>query len=215
MTLNVNILDEIKYFIESEIDELEFAVLFGSHALKNGNLTADIDFKIFIKSEASDVLRSHVAVFAKQINQKNSGISILLPKDVPYEIKTVINKSTLENALNLKAFLNQNGKFNIPEISFSPEFLLSEECQMRTVLSSLTTPNILIAGSFDLFSFAQARAFKSIKSLICNVYNIDVNDSRQILQRLFESPDGRCYKNYLGYKNNQEIRLHFLQHLFD
>lgn len=215
MALDENIFSTLKTFIESKNDTLEFAILFGSSVLNVTPSQADIDFKIFLRSEAPVDLRRQAAKFAQKINQKLSNISKPSSKDVPYEIKTIISKSTLESSLNLKAFININGDFAIPKICFTRKFLTSEECQMRTVLSSLTTPNRLIAGDAYVFENVKKHAFKSLKKLICNVYDVDIDNIQQILSLLLESPDGRRYKNYLGYNDSEDIKNHLLQHISD
>jgi hypothetical protein len=207
------ILNNLKFFFESEVADLEFAILFGSRALSAFPSYADIDFKIFLRSEASDTLRRHVANFAHAINKRFASISEVSSSDVPYAIKTVISKSTLNDALNLKAFVNSDGRLYIPPVSLTPDFLASQDCQLRTVLSALTTPNVLICGDLEAFKESKKRAFDSIKKLVCNVYNVGVNDHDLIVKLLLESPTGAEYKEYLGYKNNSEIKNYLLKHI--
>lgn len=207
------ILNTLKTFFESEVADLEFAMLFGSRALVSAPPQSDIDFKIFLRSEASDTLRRHVGNFAHTINKRFASISEVSALDVPYTIKTVISESTLNDALKLKAFVNSHGTLHIPSISFTHDFLASRDCQMRTVLSALTTPNVLICGDLEAFEKAKKRAFDSIKKLVCDVYNVEGRDHYLIVKLLLESPTGTEYKEYLGYKNNTEIKNHLLNHI--
>ena len=206
-----NIINAIKTFCESEVKDLNFALIFGSTVL--GKKDSDIDFKIFSKASASDELRKSTAYFAENLHKEFVPHYKLGEYCVPYEVKTIISNDTLNASLNLKVFLNDFNKLVIPEIILSKEFLNSELCQMRTVLSALTTPNIFVCGDKESYNNTTFKAFLGIRKLICGIYNLNQNNLEQIINLLLNSPNGQTYKNYLGYKDNPIIREHLLTNL--
>ena len=198
-------------FCNCEVDDLEFAIIFGSRAL--GCDQSDIDFKIFSKSTASISLRNKVANFAASLNSSFFQDAKIGETDVPYAIKTIIDKQTLEDAINLKAFLDIDGKISIPRINFNKHFLESRECQMRTILSALTTPHIFISGNKDSYQSYVKKAFDSVKRLISTAYKISVDDREKMIDLFLYSEIGETYKEYLGYKDSPAIRKHLLENI--
>jgi hypothetical protein len=196
----------------SEIKGFQFAILYGSSVCSQKE--SDIDVKIFVSSPIEIDDLNYIVNAIKDLSNKFGSGPGQTSKDVPYEIKTVIPLCILEKAISLQGFKRDQKKMTIPKIQFNKKFLSSETCQLRTILSALTTPNIMIGNNKELYINYVNRAFNSIKSLICNVYELDPTTSKDyIIKLLICSPDGRKYKEYLGYNDTTIIKDHLFNNL--
>jgi hypothetical protein len=200
------IADTIKLFIHKNFSEARLAVLFGSRVY--GEQEGDIDFKIFVDNPTvSD--RQIVAEFARELNRQHAPYFYeSSQKDVPYEVKTIISYSLIDKALQLIPFKTPEGNLKIEPISFSQEFLESQECQMRVILSCFTTPNLCLYGSIEAFNQLCDKAFIAALNLICSAWALPPNDFDKILPFFLSHPDGSEYKSYLGYRNSPQIINH-------
>ena len=206
------IADTIRSFVIRNFPEAHLALLFGSRVY--GEKRGDIDFKIFVDNPTlSD--RELAVEFAQNLHQKYApNCSIAPDMDVPYAIKTILPYSLIEQALELTPFITQEGKLKVDPISFSQGFLSSQECQMRVILSSFTTPNICLYGFSEIFYSLCNKAFKTVLNLICSVWRLSPQtDFEKILPFFLRHPDGYEYKSYLGYRNSPYV-IDYLRNRF-
>jgi hypothetical protein len=200
------IADAIRLFIRENFSEARLGILFGSRVY--GEQGGDIDFKIFV-DDPSGSDRQIVAEFARDLNKQYAPYFYeSSQKDVPYEIKTILPYSLIEQALQLIPFKNSEGSLRIEPISFSQDFLSSQECQMRVLLSCFTTPNLCLYGSLEVFNMLCDKAFTAALNLICSAWELPPGDFDKILPLFLSHPDGSEYKSYLGYRNSPHIISH-------
>lgn len=214
-TLPINIqeiAETIKLFTNRNFPEARLVILFGSRAY--GKQEGDVDFKIFV-DDPNTTERRIVAKFAKDLNKKYAPrCSQSIQKDVPYEVKSILSYSLIEQALQLVPFMTHKGDFVIDPIRFSQDFLSSEECQMRVILSCFTTPNLCLYGSPEIFNMLCDKAFTAVLNLVCSTWSLPSNDFEKILPFFLFHPDGSEYKSYLGYRNTPQV-ISYLRNRFN
>ncbi|MDK1493896.1 hypothetical protein QN219_28315 [Sinorhizobium sp. 7-81] len=181
-------------------EECQFGLIFGSYAL--GKRGRDIDVKFFVSGDVSAQCRSAYTSFVQRINEK-IGAPPLTDEDVPFKYKVVLSERIIEKALNLVPFKCSRGLF-IPMMEFSKSFLRSELCQMRTVLSAITTPHVVLVDRRGAYENIARKAARSLNVLISKVYGFDYQNEEEFFRCLTGQFEGRRPVEHLGYKSSPE-----------
>ncbi|MBB4189621.1 hypothetical protein GGE07_006317 [Sinorhizobium terangae] len=190
---------ELLHFAQTR-DECQFGLIFGSYAL--GKRGRDIDVKFFVSGDVTAQCRSAYTSLAERMNHK-IGAPPLTNEDIPFEYKVVLPERLIEGALELVPF-KSNGDFAIPMIDFSESFLRSELCQMRVVLSAITTPHIVLVDRRGAYEKITRKAARSLNLLISKVYGFDYRNEDEFFQCLTGEVEGRRPVEHLGYKPSPE-----------
>lgn len=195
------IVEDIRAFA-SELSWVHAAVVFGSRV--RGSASSDIDFKLLHSSVPSPTQRRQVAGFARALHARHAPGMFPGRTDVPYARKTLVAATTVEGALGLVPF-RCAGHLMVPPIRLTRAFLRSDLCQMRTVLSALTTPHVLAWGEAETHTETCRRAFAGVLELVCATSFIDRHDWLAVRRAMLVSPDGRRGKDYLGYSEDPVV----------
>ncbi|MCA1408584.1 hypothetical protein I6F26_24250 [Ensifer sp. IC3342] len=181
-------------------EECQFGLIFGSYAL--GKRGTDIDVKFFVSGDVTAQCRSAYTSLAQRMNHK-IGAPPLTNEDIPFEYKVVLPERIIEGALALVPF-KRNGGFSISMVDFSEPFLRSELCQMRVVLSAVTTPHIVLVDRRGAYEKITRGAARSVNLLISKVYGFDYRNEDEFFRCLTGEVDGRRPVEHLGYKPSPE-----------
>jgi len=182
-------------------------ILYGSSAIGvNGN---DLDM-CFISN--NDLTKEQLSELIKITKYYHYKYNLKIDEEVPYENKLIYTMDFINDTFNKSPFPFINGKYIIPKIIKSQEFLSSTDMKKRLLLNILTTNHIVTSNDFDLINNYSKEAMQlMIKTLIS--YGELIEFSFEDLYDVFiKDPYSKLEGEwYLGYKTNHIEKILYLK----
>ncbi|WP_180255207.1 aminotransferase [Bacillus toyonensis] len=189
------LLNGLKQYIDSE--NMLLTLVYGSQSWNHFHKkNSDIDMMFIVKKEHPKMKQQLIADFMKL----NRSLHYELDTEVPYENKLVISLKDILNALEGRAF-QQNNTLCIQPILKTETFLSSHTIKYRLILSAFTTNPFLLSGEVEWFVSITQLAFLVILNVIITHYKRNHFTIQDLLEKILTNGI-HSGEDYLGYKNN-------------
>ncbi len=133
--------------------------------------------------------------------------------EVPFEQKCVYSYHDIEMVLNIPPFPIRRGKFYIPDIQKSPQYLSSREMKFRLLLNILTTHARVLTGNERIIDGYRRRAWATLIGIIYSYTGNRPMSVQECVAAICRDPhDGRHGEEYLGYDDTDPDLLAHLHH---
>jgi len=201
----IDIAVEYKNEIEKIINDMTL-VLYGSTVY--GVNTSDLDLCFVRNSELDESKLKELIEFTKDFHLK---YNLRIDEEVPYESKLIYTNSFIENCFCKLPFPYINGKYEIPAIEKTKEFLKSEEMKKRLLLNILTVKRLVLSGDEKIINSYSKKAWEKMLKVVISYSEKIGFTFDDIMSSLYADPfqknDGEMY---LGYKTNLEEKKIYL-----
>ena len=131
---------------------------------------------------------------------------LTIDNEVPYETKLLITYAELEDAIHLRGFNIQGGKFVVPKVVKEKHFLESYEVKLRLALNALTSPHMVMGNDKEQYEAYKHTAERNIIIFAIEQRGKRVFSQDDPLRSLFQGKHGEKGELYLGYKNYPSVR---------
>ena len=137
---------------------------------------------------------------------------LIVDQEVPYENKLIYSKKFIDETIANGPFPLVNGRYQIPKIIKTKEFLSSFKMKKRLLLNILTTKHIVIVNDNNVIKRYSKMAYEYIIKVLISYAQLDCFTENELLQVFIEDPFSSVNGElYLGYKTNFIERVEFLQ----
>jgi|GEM_PF-1680766 len=143
-----------------------FSVIYGSYAYGTQRASSDVDVIICVEHLAPADTAACVAYVIDFHRRYGMGLDF----EIKHENKLVVDYSFMTEVVRGDGFKNEQGKFCIPEIVKTPEYLNSKPLLLRFFLDSMVHKHLFLAGNeADYAVFRQSAVEKLMQIiLVCN-----------------------------------------------
>lgn len=202
MMKELNSLDMVKKYRDEVIDLLDdtIMILYGSTVF--GINTSDLDVCFIKEKELTKEEFEKLEKITRDFHNKNN---LKIDEEVPYKNKLVYTKSFIEDTLINLPFPFVDGKYIIPKIIKTPEFLSSKEMSQRLLLNILTVKNEILSGNNKIIEKYSEKAWEQILKVVISYSQINNFTIEEVIMNLHRDPfSGVEGEFYLGYKINMK-----------
>lgn len=188
--------------LQSVFDSGDYvAVIYGSCALRNNALLADLDLMIFAQECGPARSTAVEEIFRSTMAEED----VLIDDEVPLERKLLVHYQVAAKAARSGPPLNEAG--HVPSILKTTDYLASDEMLERLIFNLLTTPNKVLLGTEGGTTFIEELerlASHTLVDLISRINPGKVNTAEEFV-RLASSDGIRHGEEYLGYKDRADV----------
>ncbi len=184
-------------------------ILYGSTAY--GVKTSDLDVCFVcdnnLSTENFEKLKNYTHEFHKEK-------CLRIDEEIPYDNKMIYTHEFITDTFNNSPFPYNNGKYVIPDIIKSKEFLCSLQMKKRLLLNILTVKNKVIgsAAEKEIIEDYTNKAWDIILKTVISYSEKSILTFDEIYQLLYSNPfNGNSGEMYLGYKDNLKEKLEFIR----
>lgn len=206
----LNLAKELKKDVDNEIENMAM-IIYGSTVF--GVKTSDLDI-CFIRE--NDLFINELEKLKDIIRMFHVKNNLRIDEEVPYDNKLIYTNSFIENTFSDLPFPYINGKYIIPAIEKTYEFLSSIEMKKRLILNILTTKHIVVDGNQELISKYSNDAWESILKVVVSYSGRYQFTLQELVEWLYADPfnkiDGEMY---LGYKTNLREKMLYINYMVE
>lgn len=186
-------------------------ILYGSTTF--GVISSDLDICFVREKNLSKKDFENLVNLTRQFHIDNK---LKIDEEVPYRNKLIYTNSFIENTLQSLPFPFIDGKFIIPPISKSNEYLNSEEIRKRLLLNILTMKHSILYGNDSLMQKYTDLAWEQILKVVISYSEIKDFSLNELLSCLYTNPyNNQSGELYLGYKTNLPEKIIYLENQVD
>lgn len=182
-----------KYFGERDY----FACIYGSYANGKKNKDSDIDILVATNSYTDKDVKD-IKEFIINLHLTNG---LKVDNEVPFENKLLVTYADLEAAINLEAFPLIDGKYTVPGVVKSKEFLESRDVKLRLAFNCLTSPHIFLGTDVKKYNKLKGIAEDNLVQFAINQQNSTNYIVDDLLKSLLYGNKNEAGEMYLGYKD--------------
>ena len=207
---NYDIAKEYSNYVLNEFEGL-IPILYGSSVFGiNGH---DLDMCFVSEKEIQKDEFDELIKITKYYHNK---YKLTIDEEVPYRNKLVYPKEFIDNTLNNGPFPIIDGRYQIPKIVKTPEFLSSVNMRKRLLLNILTTKHLLLTRNDKGIDDYVMKAYEYMINVLLSYANIDDFTEEDLYKVFIQDP----YTNdvgelYLGYKTNFKERVDYLKKMIN
>jgi len=198
---------ELKKFIKEKFKgKLFFVVIYGSCAYHVEKNDSDID----ILSICISCRKKEIDEFINFVKRLHVKYGLKIDTEVPFNKKLVVREDILNAAIKGEGFSVKKGRFFIPPIEKTREFLSSDRVVMRLTLNALTSKNIFIFGDKKYYERKRMEAGFGIARVVFSSRNIEKVNIDEFIDSIMEDERGKAGEDYMGYKEVPRIRSYLI-----
>jgi predicted nucleotidyltransferase len=186
-----------------------FVCVYGSYATNSHTPESDIDIFVAVK-DRSMVDFEDLHNFVLSLHSK---YNLRLDFEVPFRNKLLVSYDDINNANELRAFVQKGSSYLIPSIQKNPEFLASDEIRWRLILNALTSPHLCLSGNHDHYRLFKKDAEEAIFKLAQHLVSTQEPSLEDLLDVLLFKDDGAEGEMFLGYKRERPPVIEYLKSL--
>lgn len=203
--------DIIKKYSELIQDEFSSAdltlILYGSTVY--GVRTSDLDLCFISDDKFDDVQFQKLRKMTIQFHEE---FKFKIDEEIAYEDKLVYQKSFIEEAITNLPFPMIDGKYYIPPIEKTNDFLTSSDMKKRLLLNIFTVKRQILFGDEELVDYYSRIAWENIIKVVISYCELNDFDIDTFVNLLYEDPfNGNKGEMYLGYKDNLTGKMEYLK----
>ncbi|MFJ2095195.1 hypothetical protein ACIOEW_39025 [Streptomyces sp. NPDC087901] len=172
-----------------------YALAYGSHATNTRQPTSDLDLLYTGDHPLDDAGLSTLTAAVVALHHRNG---LDLDEEVPYAVKLYATGDQVDQAAALAGF---QASWGTPPATVRETWFLSTDAfRLRLIFNVLTSPHVFLGGNVTAYHRQVRRAERSAATL---AQSLTAHGDPPTLQRawaaLWQAPDGRTGKDYLGY----------------
>jgi hypothetical protein len=171
-----------------------YALAYGSHAMGTQGPTSDLDL---LYTGRHQLTTNQLAVLTDGVIALHRRCGMQLDEEVPFAVKLWATTDQVEQAATLEGFRSRWGK--PPPTVRETWFLSTNDFRLRLVFNVLTSPHIFLGGNVTAYRDQVRTAERSAAQLAQALTGIGRPTLPQAWAALWQAPDGRTGKDYLGY----------------
>lgn len=181
-------------------------LLYGSTAF--GVNSSDIDLCFIRKNELDQNKLEELKKMTHDFHKINN---LRIDEEVPYDNKLIYTYDFINQTISNPPFPFVYGKYNIPNIEKTREYLNSVTMKKRLLLNILTVKhNVYGKLEIDLNDYIN-KAWDVILKIVISYAELDQFSIEQLIECLLKNPiNDRNGEMYLGYKQNMIEKIEFL-----
>ncbi|MFF3904365.1 nucleotidyltransferase domain-containing protein [[Kitasatospora] papulosa] len=172
-----------------------YALAYGSHATDTHQPTSDLDLLYTGDHPLDDAALSALTAAVVALHHRHG---LDLDEEVPYPVKLYATGDQVDQAAALTGFQPSWG--TPPPTVRETWFLSTDHFRLRLVFNVLTSPHVFLGGNITAYD-RQVRCAERSAAVLAQ--SLTTDDGPPTLQEawaaLWQAPDGRTGKDYLGY----------------
>ncbi|KQZ12123.1 MULTISPECIES: nucleotidyltransferase domain-containing protein [Streptomyces] len=172
-----------------------YALAYGSHATGTHQPTSDLDLLYTGDHPLDDAALTGLTAAVVGLHYRHG---LDLDEEVPYAVKLYATGDQVDQAATLTGFQPSWG--TPPPTVRETWFLSTDHFRLRLVFNVLTSPHVFLGGNITAYHRQVRCAERSAAAL---AQSLTAHDGRPPLHEawaaLWQAPDGRTGKDYLGY----------------
>ena len=186
-----------------------FVCVYGSYATGHYTEVSDMDMFIVAKDHTREEFE-RMRDFLIDLHVRHK---LNLDDEVPYENKLMMSYDDIERAVSLQSFTKHEKGYRVPLVEKTKAFLASPEIKWRLALNAFTTPHECVSGNKEVYEAFRKRAEKSIIELATGLSPHDNPGKKEMMEILIRGEDGEEGEMYLGYKQERENVIKYLDEI--
>ncbi|MGW1659180.1 hypothetical protein [Streptomyces atratus] len=172
-----------------------YALAYGSHATDTHQPTSDLDLLYTGRHPLDDAGLSALTAAVVALHHRQG---LDLDEEVPYAVKLYATSDQVDQAAALAGFQPSWG--TAPPTVRETWFLSTDAFRLRLVFNVLTSPHVFLGGDITAYH-RQVRCAERSAAVLAR--SLTAHDGPPTLQEawaaLWQAPDGRTGKDFLGY----------------
>lgn len=181
-----------------------FATIYGSYVYEKQKETSDLDILIC----AEKVNKQDITNCVSYVKDIHHNYHMSLDTEIKHEKKVLINYGFLTRAVNGEGYLDKTvGKYVIPEIIKTPEYLNSDPLLLRFFLDVLMHKHFFVSGLQNDCQMFQRIGRENLLKILMIVKQIQQIKLKKLIDE-FIYHDKNTGDYYLGFENKLYFRTH-------
>ncbi|MFB7919394.1 hypothetical protein [Streptomyces sp. NPDC056061] len=172
-----------------------YALAYGSHATATHQPTSDLDLLYTGRHPLDDADLTALTAAVVALHHRHG---LHLDEEVPYAVKLYATGDQVDQAAALAGFQSCRG--TAPPTVRETWFLSTDDFRLRLIFNVLTSPHVFFGGNITAYHRQVRSAERSAAAL---ARSLTAHDGPPTLHEawaaLWQAPDGRTGKDYLGY----------------
>lgn len=206
-----DILQIVRRFCNVEFNrdgEFFFAIIYGSYAYKLPQKTSDLDI-MFVSENVTSSRIERVKNFVINLHQK---YNMRRDDEIPYEKKVLVSKDFFIKSCNGDGIFCK-GKWQIPTIKKTKEYLCSDELLLRFILGMMSNPHIFVDGDHKNYQKLRHIATWNLIKALVSINDIKHISAINLLEKFCKNNFGEFGDHYLGFSYQEPFKSYLAEYL--